>query len=278
MRISVASVIAGLGLYWGWNPLRRLTRWLERVFGWGPSRWYSLALDGIYALARSLTRLLQNGYLRVYLQIIIVTAIGLVGTTLVGIEHLLADLLGREPDDPVFHKGAYFGVYEMVTDAFGVAFLAGCAMFLVRRLRPGGVFARSRSDIGMLVLLVAIGITGYAVEGLRILYADTPLPGLSAASTRVDCASATTSGSSGRFSFVKILNAASAATPCGAPALRAALREALERDTPRMSSVAFLLERRRRVEEMGAIESREPLDLFIAEGEPRRHGASRGVR
>jgi Fe-S oxidoreductase/nitrate reductase gamma subunit len=103
----------------------------------------------------------------------------LVGTTLVGIEHLLADLLGREPNDPVFHKGVYFGVYEILTDAFGVAFLAGCAMFLVRRLRPGGVFARRPSDIGILILLVAIGITGYAVEGLRILYADTPLPGLS---------------------------------------------------------------------------------------------------
>jgi hypothetical protein len=34
----------------------------------------------------------------------------------------------------------------------------------------------------------------------------------------------------------------------GAQALRAALREALERDTPRMSSVAFLLERRRRAQ------------------------------
>jgi multicomponent Na+:H+ antiporter subunit A len=83
LGLSVVSVFAGLGLYCAWNLLRRSTRWLEGAFGWGPSRWYGLALDGTYALARSLTRLLQSGYLRLYLQIIIVTALGLVGSTLV---------------------------------------------------------------------------------------------------------------------------------------------------------------------------------------------------
>ena len=103
----------------------------------------------------------------------------LVGTTLVAIEHVLADLLGREANDPVFHKGVYFGVYELTMDAFGVAFLVGCTMMLVRRLRVGGSFARSPADVGILVLLIAIGVTGYVVEGLRIVLADTPLPGLS---------------------------------------------------------------------------------------------------
>ena len=57
----------------------------------------------------------------------------LIGTTLIAIEHLLADVLGREPSNPVFHKGVYFGVYEVVMDTFGVALIAGCVMFLVRR-------------------------------------------------------------------------------------------------------------------------------------------------
>lgn len=103
----------------------------------------------------------------------------LIGTTLVAIEHVLADVLGREPDNPVFHKGVYFGVFEVTMDAFGVAFLMGCTMLLVRRLRSGGSFARSPADVGILVLLIAIGVTGYVVEGLRIVLADTPLPGLS---------------------------------------------------------------------------------------------------
>jgi hypothetical protein len=45
----------------------------------------------------------------------------------------------------------------------------------------------------------------------------------------------------------------------GAQALRAALHEALERDTPRMSSVAYLLERRRR-----AAKSRPPLPVDLS--------------
>ena len=103
----------------------------------------------------------------------------LVGTTLVAIEHILADLLGRPASDPVFHKGLYYAVYELVTDSFGVPFLVGCTMFLVRRLRGAGSFAKAPADVGMLVLLIVIGVTGYVVEGLRIIHAATPLPGLS---------------------------------------------------------------------------------------------------
>jgi Fe-S oxidoreductase/nitrate reductase gamma subunit len=103
----------------------------------------------------------------------------LIATILIGIEHWSADLLGRERTNPLFHKGVYFGVYELVSDTFGVAFLAGCVLFLARRLRGMGSFARSRVDVFILLLLIAIGVTGYVVEGLRIIYAQTPLPGLS---------------------------------------------------------------------------------------------------
>src|SRR5262245_65167449 len=74
----------------------------------------------------------------------------LIGTTLIAIEHVLADLLGRAPDDPVFHKGIYFGVYEIVMDVFGIALIVGCAMFLYRRGRNEGSFARSPADSGVL--------------------------------------------------------------------------------------------------------------------------------
>jgi Fe-S oxidoreductase/nitrate reductase gamma subunit len=103
----------------------------------------------------------------------------LVGTTLIAIEHVLADALGREPDHPLFHKGLYFGIYEVVMDVFGVALIAGCLMFLVRRWRGVGSFARSPADVGILVALIAISVTGYLVEGLRIVHAQSPFPGLS---------------------------------------------------------------------------------------------------
>jgi Fe-S oxidoreductase/nitrate reductase gamma subunit len=102
-----------------------------------------------------------------------------VGTTLIAIEHLLHDLSGREADNPVFHKGVYFGVYELVMDMFGVALIAGCTMFLVRRWRGVGSYARSPADVGILLVLIAIAVTGYVVESLRIIQAQTPLPALS---------------------------------------------------------------------------------------------------
>ena len=103
----------------------------------------------------------------------------LVGTMLIAVEHVLADLAGREAGNPLFHKGLYFGIYELVMDTFGIALIVGCVMFLVRRSRGDGSFARSPADIGILVALIAISVTGYLVEGLRIVYAQTPLPALS---------------------------------------------------------------------------------------------------
>jgi Fe-S oxidoreductase/nitrate reductase gamma subunit len=103
----------------------------------------------------------------------------LIGTTLIAIEHLLADLLGREAGNPVFHQGIYFGIYEIVMDTFGLALVAGCIMFLGRRWRGVGSYARSPVDIGILIALIVIGLTGYVVEALRIIQAKTPLPGLS---------------------------------------------------------------------------------------------------
>jgi Fe-S oxidoreductase/nitrate reductase gamma subunit len=103
----------------------------------------------------------------------------LIGTTLVAIEHVLADLLGRSPDNPVFHKGLYFAIYELTTDAFGISLLVGCLVLLARRLRGKGSFARTPADVGILIALIVIGVTGYIVEGLRIIYAQTPLAGLS---------------------------------------------------------------------------------------------------
>jgi Fe-S oxidoreductase/nitrate reductase gamma subunit len=106
-------------------------------------------------------------------------AILFIGTILIAIEHTLAELLGREPGNPVFHKGVYYAAFEVVLDAAGLAFLSGCAYFLVRRLNPPRALGRDRRVTVLLGLLLAIGATGYVVEGLRILHARTPLPGFS---------------------------------------------------------------------------------------------------
>jgi Fe-S oxidoreductase/nitrate reductase gamma subunit len=103
----------------------------------------------------------------------------LIGTTLIAIEHLLAAALGREAHNPVFHKGAYYAVFEVVMDSFGIAFLIGVVLFAWRRLKPPRSLGHNVADWLILVLLLAIGTTGYLIEGLRIIYEQTHLPGFS---------------------------------------------------------------------------------------------------
>lgn len=102
-----------------------------------------------------------------------------VGTLLIAVEHVLADLLAREPTNPLFHKGAYYAVYEVTLDLFGLALLAGTTIFMLRRLRAGGSFARSAPDWIILASFLVIGLSGYLLEGLRIIHAETPMPGFS---------------------------------------------------------------------------------------------------
>lgn len=118
--------------------------------------------------ASSAHRLLFRGFLVLF-----------IGTLLVAIEHYLAELLGRAPNNPVFHKGIYYAVFEFTLDLFGLALLAGTVIFMVRRFRPGGSFARSAPDWVVLVSFFVIGVSGYLLEGLRIIHEQTPSPGFS---------------------------------------------------------------------------------------------------
>jgi Fe-S oxidoreductase/nitrate reductase gamma subunit len=100
----------------------------------------------------------------------------LIGTLLIAVEHTLADLLGRPPDYPVFHYGLYYILYELVLDTFGLALIVGCLIFLCRRLARPASLDHQSADLIVLLCLLFLGLSGYAVEGLRILVADTPQP------------------------------------------------------------------------------------------------------
>ncbi len=102
-----------------------------------------------------------------------------IGTVLIAIEHVLADLLGREPTDPLFHKGLYFALYEVTLDLFGLAMIVGCCVFMARRWKADSSIDRYPADWVVLWAFLLIGITGYVTEGLRIIQAQTPLPGWS---------------------------------------------------------------------------------------------------
>ena len=98
------------------------------------------------------------------------------GTILIAIEHVAAVAVGRAATDPVFHKGLYYAIYEIVLDAAGLALLAGGTWFLVRRLSDRSSIARESADLVVLAGLLFLGVTGYVVEGLRIIEAQTAQP------------------------------------------------------------------------------------------------------
>lgn len=82
LLLSAVSAVAGAGIYLGWAPLRRAALRAGTTLPWGPERGYDLTLAGLNALARGQTRLLQNGYLRLYLIVTIGATVALTGYTL----------------------------------------------------------------------------------------------------------------------------------------------------------------------------------------------------
>src|SRR5436309_7059761 len=85
-----------------------------------------------------------------------------IGTTLLAIAY----------DGPYyFHHGLYYLGYELTMDVFGVAFIIGCLLAMYRRAYPRKPsLGHNRSDWWLLGLLLSLGITGFAVEALRIHY------------------------------------------------------------------------------------------------------------
>ncbi len=90
----------------------------------------------------------------------------LLGTTLLEIDHLAAMI----SESLSFHRGTYYLIYEFTLDIAGLLFLAGCAYFLWRRTRRPASVGHRATDFWVLGLFIAIGATGYLVEGLRMVW------------------------------------------------------------------------------------------------------------
>jgi Fe-S oxidoreductase/nitrate reductase gamma subunit len=87
-------------------------------------------------------------------------------------------LLAIADQGPVnFHKGLYYLVYEFTMDVFGVALCLGCVLAFYRRAfqRPPAL-GHVPSDWAVLAILLALGVTGFLVEALRIHYTQVPDP------------------------------------------------------------------------------------------------------
>jgi multicomponent Na+:H+ antiporter subunit A len=80
--LSAITIAVGLGLFAIRNTARRMLAPTESLSRIGPARGYDAALRGLIGVAALQTRLLQSGYLRDYLIIIIAALVGLTGYTI----------------------------------------------------------------------------------------------------------------------------------------------------------------------------------------------------
>jgi multicomponent Na+:H+ antiporter subunit A len=138
VTLSIGTLVGGIGLF----LVRRRLRLPSRYLSWGPARLYELMLAGLNNFARLQTDILQSGYLRLYLLIILLSLIGLVGYTLTvrsGTTPLL-DWSGFLP-----HEAA-------------LALLIILAAWMTVR-------ARSR-----LSAIAALGVVGYCVALIYVLF------------------------------------------------------------------------------------------------------------
>jgi multicomponent Na+:H+ antiporter subunit A len=142
LALSALSFACGVALYAGRRRVHYAAARLQINSSWGPQHWYGDLLAGINRLAQRQTQLLQNGYLRVYLLVIVATTLVLAGGKL-------------------FNA---IGSIDFATN-FDVRFYE----WIIAGLIPTGALAAImlRSRLGA---VAALGVVGYSVGLLFVLF------------------------------------------------------------------------------------------------------------
>ena len=147
LALSVFTVLCGAVVYASERIWRRFGSLADFDATLGPARWYHLGLDGLNWTTRTVTQTLQSGYLRVYILVIIVTAIGLAGYTLLS----RVELNGLS------------GWSEIQFHEWVIALLILCGTL-------GAVTSSSR-----LAAVASLGVVGYGVALIFVLYSAPDL-------------------------------------------------------------------------------------------------------
>ncbi len=142
LGLSVLTFLLGWLLYRARHRLRVAAAWLAPAIPYGPARGYTAGLAGMLRLAEIQTRLLQRGYLRGYLIIILTTAFVLIGYT----------VLARQ-GVPALGSGLDLRFYE------------GLLAILILAATLAAVRARSR-----FAAIISLGVVGYGVALFFVLF------------------------------------------------------------------------------------------------------------
>ncbi len=142
LLLSVLTLAGGAAIYWLRDGLGRLTAPLAPLTNLGPERGYELTLAGVLGFSAWQTRTLQNGYLRRYMLITVLTTIILAGGTFVT---------------------RFAGLDSIVLSE--VRFYEGVLAALILLSAVFAVWTSSR-----LAAVAAIGVVGYAMAIIFLIY------------------------------------------------------------------------------------------------------------
>jgi len=144
LGLSAVTIVLGVATYMAWEPIRASApfRSLERWLGTGLDNGYDHAIDGLLALARAQTDILQNGYLRRYLATILVTTVVAVG-----------------------YGFGYYGFEGPVLSFVNVASYEWVLSLLIVGGASGTLFLQDR-----VALVTSLGITGFGIALVYLMY------------------------------------------------------------------------------------------------------------
>ncbi|SFB98976.1 multisubunit sodium/proton antiporter, MrpA subunit (TC 2.A.63.1) [Marinospirillum celere] len=159
LLMSLASLALGALIFWRWDAFRKRLEVLNPLIARGPEAGYFKMMDFLVWSAEGQTRLLQNGSMRNYLSVILVTLVGLVGYTLFYRYQLH------------WNWDVSFQIHELIV----VGLLVGAtAVVCTTRSRLGavasmGVFGFAVALIFILFSAPDLGITQVLVETLTVI-------------------------------------------------------------------------------------------------------------
>ncbi len=160
--LSTITIIGGIGLYFVRDPLDRLLQPLTAIEKVSPGQWYKWTLDGMMAVARWQTRILQSGYLRYYLIIVIVTTVGLTGYTLFTRVSIAWDQIFRQPEATSYE----FFIYVIMILATIIVLRTSSRLTAVAGL---GVIGYGMALIFIIFGAPDLAMTQFSIETLSVI-------------------------------------------------------------------------------------------------------------
>lgn len=162
VMLSLITILGGFGLYTIRDPLRRLVQPLNVMTKFGPEQWYKWTLNGMLALARGQTAVLQSGYLRNYLLLVLGTT-GLVTLYTLFVHTNLAEIeIFRLPNVTAYELLIY------------LVMLAATLVVVTAQSRLAAVAALGVVGYGMALIFILFGapdlaMTQFSIETLSVI-------------------------------------------------------------------------------------------------------------